>query len=266
MSKLPVSVYIITLNEEANITRLISQLADFDEIVLVDSGSTDKTILLAGKFPNVRIFYRQWTGFSDQKNYALSLCRNQWVLNLDADEELGPGYMAAIADMVDNNSADALESRRILYRHGRIPRNFFKDDILVRFFRKSCGHYEAARVHEKLTIVGDIQSSDAVLYHFEDLSFTQRIAKSNQYSQLKAEDKFEQGKKCSLIVLVLVFPFSFLRCYLLKGCILDGAEGLLTSMNHSYYNFMKYAKLWELQREHKALPENQPSGKVKHAH
>lgn len=246
MQTLPISVYVITLNEEKNIGRLLSQLTMVDEIVLVDSGSTDQTVGIARRFPNVTVYYRQWTGFSDQKNYALGLCRNEWVMNLDADEEIGPGYLEAAGELLENSDADALQSRRILYRHGRKPRNFFKDDTLVRFFRKSCGRYAPARVHEKLVIDGRIKTTDAVLLHHENLSFSQRVRKSNQYSELKAQDKFDQGRQASFLILLLVFPFSFLRCYLIKGCLLDGCDGILTSMNHAYYNFMKYAKLWEL--------------------
>jgi hypothetical protein len=158
-----------------------------------------------------------------------------------------PGY-SILKTLIQHDDADALQSRRKLLRWGKAPRTLMPDDVLIRFFRRGMGHYPAARVHERLAIRGTVKDSTALILHHENLSFSERIQKSNQYSQLKAEDKFAQGKHCTLAHLLLAFPLSFVNCYLAKGCILDGADGVLTSMNHAYYNFMKYAKLWELQK------------------
>jgi glycosyltransferase involved in cell wall biosynthesis len=243
---LPVSVYLITRNEAANLQRLLPQLQDFAEIIVVDSGSTDDTVQIAQGFANAKVSFRAWTGFSDQKSHALSLCTQPWVLNLDADEALTPELLSAMKSLIAEDSADALQCERILLRWGKRPRNFSKKDILIRFFRRGCGHYEAAKVHERIEITGRIRSTDAQMLHYENLTFGERMAKSNQYSQLKAEDKFAKGARCTIWHLLLVFPLSFLSCYLGKGFFLDGGEGVLTSMNHAYYNFMKYAKLWEM--------------------
>jgi glycosyltransferase involved in cell wall biosynthesis len=241
-------VYLITLNEAANLQRLLPQLAAFSEVVIVDSGSGDGTQEIASTFANVKLFHRDWSGFSDQKNYALSLCSEEWVLNLDADEELTDAYLAALHEVLHGGAYDALRTRRKLLRWGRAPRDFFKDDVLIRLFRKRCGHYPPARVHEKLEILGRVYDSNAHFLHHENLTFTQRIRKANQYSELKALDKFAQGKRASLWQLLLIFPWRFLQCYLLKGCCFDGGDGLLTSMNVAWYHFMQYAKLWELQK------------------
>jgi len=242
----PVSVYLITFNETDNLRRLLPQLRGFREVVIVDSGSTDDTRKVADSFPNVHFYERVWTGFSDQKNYALSLCSQEWVMNLDADEELTPAYLEEMYSLLGSTDFDALETRRKLLRWGRAPRTFMQDDVLVRFFRKQCGHYSYARVHEKLVISGRVKSSGVYFLHHENLSFTRRIEKSNQYSELKARDKFSQGKRVTLLHLILIFPLRFLQCYLGKGCCMDGVDGLLTSMNVAWYGFMQYAKLWEL--------------------
>ncbi|HTQ99697.1 MAG TPA: glycosyltransferase family 2 protein [Candidatus Acidoferrum sp.] len=252
MNTIPVSVYIITLNEAANLRRLLPQLAEFDDIVVVDSGSKDTTEAVARSFANVRFYYREWTGFGDQKQYALTLCRNEWVLNLDADEEPTPEYLTVMKQTVAANDCDALRSRRILLRWGRKPRDFMKEDLLIRLFRKNCGHYLPVKVHERIHIDGRIKHTTAALLHFENLTFTQRMHKSNQYSQLKAQDKFAKGHRSTWLHLVFAFPVGFLQCYFGKGCFLDGADGLLTSMNFAYYTFMKYAKLWELQQHRRA--------------
>ena len=256
---IPVSVYIIALNEEANLRRLLPQLTSFLEVVIVDSGSQDLTADVARLFPNVRFMSREWTGFSAQKAYALSRCRCEWVLNLDADEELTPEYFAAMHEVVRGGEFDALESRRKLLRWGRAPITFMKDDVLIRLFRKDCGQYLPVKVHERIVIRGKIKHTDTYFLHHENLSYTQRIQKSNQYSQLKAEDKFANGSRCTILHLLLSFPVAFLACYLGKGCFLDGSAGVLTSMNHAYYNFMKYAKLWELNRLAAMSTANSPA-------
>jgi len=249
---LPVSVYVITLNEAENLRRLLPQLSGFDEVVIVDGGSTDATRKVACSFPNVHFYMRAWSGFSDQKNFALSLCSHDWVLNLDADEELTSPYLAEMHTLLQDGNFDALQTRRKLLRWGKVPRTFMKDDVLIRFFRRQCAYYPSARVHEKLQINGRVKASEVHFLHHENLSFNQRIAKSNKYSELKALDKFSQGKQVSLLHLVLVFPLRFLQCYLGKGCFMDGVDGMLTSMNVAWYGFMQYARLWELNRRAQA--------------
>jgi glycosyltransferase involved in cell wall biosynthesis len=253
MSTIPVSVFIITLNEECNLLRLLPQLSTFAEVVIVDSGSSDRTEAVANSFANVRFSRRDWTGFGDQKQHALSLCRSEWVLNLDADEEMTQQYRDVLLQTVEENAFDALESRRVLLRWGKKPRGAGKDNILIRLFRKSCAHYTAVKVHERIVIEGRIKTTQAALTHHENLSFGQRMQKSNQYSQLKADDKFAKGHRSTVLHLVLIFPLAFIQCYLGKGCFLDGCDGFLTSMNFAYYNFMKYAKLWELQHQPQAV-------------
>jgi glycosyltransferase involved in cell wall biosynthesis len=245
---IPVSVYIITLNEAANLRRLLPALSDFAEVVIVDSGSKDATRAVAESFANVRFSHRDWSGFGEQKQHALTLCSSEWVLNLDADEELTPDYLAELHKTITANDCDALQSRRTLLRWGKRPRGFGKDDLLIRLFRKRCGHYPPVKVHERIIIDGRVKETSAELLHHENLTFGERMQKSNQYSQLKAADKFAKGKRSTWLHLVLAFPVAFIQCYIGKGCFLDGSDGILTSMNFAYYNFMKYAKLWELQQ------------------
>lgn len=249
MARIPVSVFMITLNEELHLQRLLPQLADFDEVVIVDSGSSDRTPAIARGFANVRFSSHPWQGFGRQKQHALGLCRNEWVLNLDADEELTDGYRQELLDCLRRDDADALESGRRLLRWGKAPRNFMKQDVLIRLFRKSCGNYTDVKVHERILVSGRIRSTKAHLLHHENLSYVQRVQKSIHYSALKAEDKSGRGASCTFLHLVLAFPLAFIQCYLFKGCFLDGCSGLLVSMNHAWYSFMKYANLWELQQQ-----------------
>jgi glycosyltransferase involved in cell wall biosynthesis len=246
--KIPVSAYIITLNEANNIGACLDRLVEFDEVILVDSGSTDGTVELASQYENVKASFHQWSGFSEQKAHALSLCRNDWVLNIDADEILTDKYLEEVIRVVGENKVDALESNRTLYRWGKIPKRFGGDDRLIRLFRKSAGHYEPRRVHEGISIEGKVEKTNATINHLENLTYSQRIDKSNKYSQAKAEDKFEKGNGVSVLTLVFVFPLTFIQYYFFKGYFLGGVDGLLTSFNAAFYNFMKYAKLWEFKK------------------
>ena len=244
--KLPVSAYIITCNESENIGACLDRLVEFDEVILVDSGSTDGTVEIAGQYENVKSSHRDWTGFSDQKSHALELCDNEWVLNIDADEILSDEYLDDVRRVVSQNRVDALESSRVLRRWGTEPKSFETRDRLIRLFRKSAGHYKPRRVHECISVNGVIEKTDSVIEHFENLTYTQRIDKANRYSQAKAEDKFEKGDRGSIFILIFIFPVSFIQSYIFKGNFLDGVDGLLSSMNTAYYKFLKYAKLWEL--------------------
>ncbi len=244
--KLPVSAYIITRNESENVGACLDRLVEFDEVILVDSGSTDGTVEIADQYENVKSSHRDWTGFSDQKSYALELCNNEWVLNVDADEILSDQYLDDVRRVVSANKVDALESSRVLRRWGIEPKSFETRDRLIRLFRKSAGQYKPRRVHESISINGVIEKTDSVIEHFENLTYTQRVDKANRYSQAKAEDKFEKGDRGSVFILICIFPVSFIQSYLLKGNFLDGVDGVLSSMNTAYYKFMKYAKLYEL--------------------
>lgn len=250
---IPVSVYIITLNEAEKLPGLLSQLAAFSEVVIVDCGSTDRTAEIARKFANVNFSFRAWTGYSEQKAYALSLCSNAWVLNLDADEELTPEYVQEILNTLNDGESVAMESPRILYRWGRRSNNFSRGNRLVRLFRKDCGYYEARRVHERITVRGKIRRTSAPLIHHQNMNITEAIEKLNKYSQLKALDKHDKGSYFSTFIMLLIFPVTFLQHYLLRGFFLDGQDGLISSVNIAYYHFMKYAKLWEL--EHHKVTE-----------
>lgn len=242
-----VSVYIITLNEAGRIHSLLNQLRPFREVIVVDCGSTDQTGEIARSFPNVKFFHRNWSSFSEQKAYALSLCQCEWVLNLDADEELTEAFIAEIRSTVATGNCDALESRRNVYRWGRRSPYFTKDNWLIRFFRKDKGHYEPRRVHERISITGSVRRTEAVIIHHQDMTLDDLVKKLNLYSQLKAMDKYENGSRANFLLLLFIFPLTFLQHYLLKGFFLGGIEGLTGSVNIAFYNFMKYAKLWEMQ-------------------
>ena len=246
--KIPVSIYMIVLNEEANIAAALERMTEFDEVIIVDSGSRDRTVEIADGYPNVKTSFHHWEGFAAQKAHAMSLCRNEWVLNIDADEILTDAFIEEVRRVVAANEVDALESTRTLYRWGKRPRHPGGTDRLIRLFRKSAGHYPERRVHESISIDGKVARTEATILHNENLTYTERVAKSNRYSEARARDKFDKGDRVSLPTLLFIFPLTFHQHYFLKGHFLDGVDGLLTSMNAAWYAFMKYAKLWEMRR------------------
>lgn len=246
-NKIPVSVYIITLNEAENLCRLLPQLKAFQEVIIVDCGSTDDTESVARRHPNVKWLTRAWSSYSEQKSYALSQCNNEWVLNLDADEELTTAFLEEIAATILDPDCIALESCRLEHKWGRRSNNLALDKRLIRLFKKRHGFYEPRRVHERVTVNdGKIRKTSAYLIHHQDMTYEEAIQKYNKYSQLRAMDKYEHGAHASLIVLLLIFPWTFVQHYIFKAYFLAGMEGWINSMNMAFYHFMKYAKLWEL--------------------
>ncbi len=256
--QIPVSVYVITKNEEENIVSLLNNLQNFAEVIIVDSGSTDRTLELAAAYLNVKISFNEWSGFSEQKSHALSLCTLPWVLNLDADETLSESFINELLSFIKQDDFVALRSIRILLRWGRQPRSFGKPEKLIRLFKKECGYYESRQVHESISINGAIKESEAEILHHENLSYSQRIEKTVFYAKLKAQDKFNKGDKTNMLVVLFIFPLTFIRTYLFKGHFLDGFGGVLTSVNVAFYNYMKYANLWDMNKRAQRTinPEN----------
>ena len=157
--QIPVSVYVITKNEEENIVGLLNNHQNFAEVIIVDSGSTDRTLELAASYPNTKISINEWPGFSEQKAHALSLCRFPWVLILDADETLSDTLIDELISFIKQDHFVALRCKRILLRWGRQPRSFGKAEKLIRLFEKESGHYESRQVHESISISGPIKET-----------------------------------------------------------------------------------------------------------
>lgn len=250
---IPVSVYVITKNEEANISRLLDNLQRFAEVVIVDSGSSDRTLEIAESYENTQVSFNQWPGFGEQKAHALSLCTYPWVLNLDADETLSDSLIEELEAFIAQDNYVALQSTRLLLRWGRQPRSFGGVEKLIRLFKKNCGYYESKQVHESISIDGAIKETSAAILHHENLSYSERIEKTVFYAKLKAQDKFNKGDKTNMFIVLIIFPFSFIRTYLFKGHFMDGFGGVLTSVNVAFYNYMKYSNLWDL---HKRAQKN----------
>ena len=254
---IPCSVYIVTLNCGEWLQQTLESITEFDEVVILDSGSTDDTYDIAQKFKNVRIFHQDWLGYAKQKSVALEQCRNPWVLNLDGDEVLSLDLKNEIINFINLDTGDALIIPFNDAFLGVPNHNLTKKHAKVRFFRKECGQYDLTnQAHESVIIDGKVSRAYYDIYHYGENSIHFTVEKSNQYSSLKAHEKLKKYKKPSLVKLLLVMPATFLKSYIIRRNFLNGWRGFIGSVINAFYAFSKEAKLFEYH-----LKNNQRPGK-----
>ncbi len=246
------SVYMITKNEERFVGDTLELLRDFDEVIVVDSGSTDKTPEIAKSFPNVKFFHHDWPGFARQKQWALEQCSNEWVINLDADEHVQPELLKEIQRVVEENKTDGLFFAMSDVFMGR-PCRLWKIAGRLRCFRKSCGAYDLTNeVHEGIIFTGkSTEKTHAAMLHYGIPDVATAIPKQNHYSTLKAQEKFKKGKRTTPLKMLTIFPYTFFVQYFLKANYRDGWAGFIRTMMASNYAFMKEAKLMDEWRKAK---------------
>ena len=243
---IPCSVYIVTLNCGAWLQDTLESVKDFSEVIILDSGSSDDTYAIAQSFPNTKITHQDWQGYAGQKTLALAQCKNDWVLNLDGDEVLSPELKAEIESTIKTNQIDALITPINDVFLGVPNSKHTKKHAKVRFFRKSKGQYDLEnKVHENVIVDGQSVRAEGDIYHYGESSIFVKVEKNNQYSNLKAAEKFQKGKKPSLLKLSLVMPVTFLKSYFVRRSCLNGWRGFVNSMINAFYAFLKEAKLFE---------------------
>ncbi len=241
--KIKASVFIVTLNEEANIGRVLASCKEFDEIIVVDSGSTDETLTIAKNF-NVKIVHNDWPGYAAQKEYAMSLCSNEWVLNLDADEELTPELKIKFKEIMDDGKYDSVRCQRKDYFMGSFFSELTKKQNNCRFYKKDVATFDQSRLaHERADISGNQIFVKEAFNHYGYSDIESITTKNNIYSSLKAKEKFLKGKKGSFLKLLISFPAFFIKTYLLQRYLFSGYRGFIISILTAYYMFIKEAKL-----------------------
>ncbi len=243
---IPCSVYIVTLNCGAWLQDTLESVQDFSEVIILDSGSSDDTYAIAQSFPNTKITHQDWQGYAGQKTLALAQCKNDWVLNLDGDEVLSAELKAEIERTIQTNQVDALITPINDVFLGVPNSKHTKKHAKVRFFRKSKGQYDLEnKVHENVIVDGQSVRAEGDIYHYGESSIFVKVEKNNQYSNLKVAEKFQKGKKPSLLKLSLVMPVTFLKSYFVRRSCLNGWRGFVNSMINAFYAFLKEAKLFE---------------------
>jgi glycosyltransferase involved in cell wall biosynthesis len=241
------SVAIITMNEEANLPACLESVRFAGDIVVVDSGSTDRTVPIAEQF-GCRVYVEDWKGDGPQKNSAIEKCLNDWVLVLDADERLSPEGKDKILEVLQSGSADAYSFRRKSIFHGRwIRSSGWWPDRVTRLFRKSRGRYIGIN-HGVWSTEGHVEKTDACIEHYSFTDYADMLKRLNNYSNLGAAELNGRNVRSSYLKAVSHGFFMFFRCFFLKRGFMDGMDGLVISLTKAGGSFFKYAKLLEMQR------------------
>lgn len=258
MDCLSLSVVIITLNEEANLARTLASVAWADEIIVLDSGSTDRTREVAESF-QANFFVEPWKGFAAQKNSALRKASGDWVLSLDADEEVEPALGQEIQQVLAlGPSANGFWISRKNFFLGRwIRHGGFYPDPKLRLFRRGTASFEDRLVHEDVRLEGPAAKLRNHLLHHAYPTLDSYLEHMNRYSSLGAQMvTASKGRAGFSFGDIVIRPhLTFIYNYFLRGGFLDGREGLLLHLYHAGYVSWKYAKAWELRRTNQSTSE-----------
>jgi glycosyltransferase involved in cell wall biosynthesis len=245
--RLPLSVVIIAKNEAERIEECLRSVAWAQEIVVIDSGSTDATCDIARRFTD-RVHFIPWQGFGPQKQVAVDLASHDWILNVDCDERVSPALAVEIRQILSLEAPQGAYSvpRRSFLGRKEIKYCGWSPDRTVRLFNRTKARYSDNIVHERVVTDGTIAACNGHLLHYSFTGLSPMLAKLNHYSDLSARQMFDQGRHCTLFDLSVRPLFAFFKTYLIKAGLLDGVEGLVISVTTAMLTFAKYAKLREL--------------------
>lgn len=249
-----ISAFIVCKNEAGNIRRCLESIKWCDEIVVIDSGSTDGTLEICAEY-RARVFQRPWPGYVAQKRFGLEQCLGEWVLNIDADEEVSPELRDEIRSMIVSDRAAQLNgmelSRVVFYLNRWWRKGGWYPEFRLRVCRRTATTWGGADPHERAIVEGTTTRLKGELRHFTYDNISDHVDRLNKHSSAAADTMFREGKRSSHMQLLLNPLSRFLKFYFLKKGFLEGFPGLLVACLESYYVFLKYLKLWEIQRSAK---------------
>lgn len=243
MTRPSLSAIIITKNEAQNIADCLKSVSFADEIIVVDSGSTDDTVKIAKQFTD-KVYVTDWPGYGAQKQRALTLATQEWVLSIDADERVTPELQQEIIATLQNTAFDAFEIRFHSEYCGKVIRfGDWSNDKQVVLFRRSKGRFASLLVHERIEIQGKVGKLKKHIHHlaFRDLSMV--LKKMNDYSTISAKQKLLNGVQGSLWKAITHGLWSFFRGYILRLGFLDGKEGFMLAVSNAEGTYYRYLKL-----------------------
>ncbi len=254
---LKVSVTVITLNEAEHIGAAIDSAAWADEIVVVDCGSTDGTADIA-RAKGVTVLSREWSGYVDQKNYAAERASHDWIFSLDADERVPPKLAAEIQALLSSEpSKHGYRVPRVTFHLGRwIRTTDLYPDFQTRLYDRRAARFRGNYVHESVAVDGPVGQLCHDLEHYSFRDLRDHLDRVNHYTTLAARQMREAGRRAGPLDLLVHPPAAFLRNFVLRRGILDGTAGFIISLVNAYSVFLKFAKLWELQRDPKSQISN----------
>jgi glycosyltransferase involved in cell wall biosynthesis len=243
------TVTVITWNEEERLRPCLESVTWADELVVVDAESADKTVQVAREFTD-RVWVRPWPGFAAQKNFALAQATGEWVLALDADEQVTAELREEVVRILraDGPADGYAVPRRNFFWGAWVRHGTLYPDWQLRLFRRGKGRFVERAVHESIRVEGRVERLGAPLLHHSYRSLEEFVRRSNRYSTLAAQEWARGGRPIRTPELVLRPLGRFLSMYLLHRGFLDGWRGLLLAALYAHYVFMRTAKAWELQR------------------
>ena len=249
-----ISATIITFNEAGNIGDACKSLGWADEILVVDSGSTDQTRQIAEDC-GARVLTKDWPGFAAQKQFAVAQAANDWIFSLDADERVSNELKASIAKLREDRSANLADgyriARRSFYQGRWIKGGGWYPDWQLRLFRKSRGRWEPRHIHESVKLDPDARveklSGDILHYSVRDSAHHHRMI-GERYAPLAAQQMFEGGRRTSALRIAAAAPAAFVSSYFLKGGFRDGVAGITIASFAAHHAFLKHVLLWEKQK------------------
>lgn len=246
-----ITAIIPTLNEEERIQNSLKSAEFADEIIVIDSYSTDNTVEIVTQ-SKARLLQRKFDDFSSQKNYAIDQASNDWIVWIDADEVLSPELQAEIKKVVENPKeyVGFYIYRVFFFKGKRMRYTGTQNDKLIRVFNRKFCRYEG-KVHEKIKAEGKLATLENRIMHYSYISFDRYIIKLNQHSALKAEELFEKGMLITPFHIIIKPIARFIKHYFVKLGFLDGFYGFIISFALSYGVLVRYIKLWNLKQKHR---------------
>ena len=240
------SVVIITKNEAHNIAGALESVSWASDVVVVDSGSTDKTVEVARRYTE-RVSTRAWEGYGAQKNYATGLAAHDWVLSLDADERVSPELVSEIREVLKRHpTMQGYRIPRTTHYLGRWMRSTdWYPDYQLRLYDRRVASWNARYVHESVAVDGTVGTLRSELQHHAYDGVADHLSTINHYTTLAAKQMAAEQRRAGWADLIAHPPLVFLRNYVLRMGFRDGVPGLIVSLMNSYYVFLKSAKLWE---------------------
>jgi len=242
----PISCCIVCYNEEQNIRRCLESVKWCDELVIIDSFSSDRTVEICQAYTS-RVIQRAWPGYVEQKRFALAQATHEWVLNVDADEEVSPELRDEIVAVLRRNdpAVDGFYVPRLVYYLGRWWWRGWYPGYRLRLFRKPKVRWGGVNPHEKVLLRGQADRLDGNLYHYTYEDISDHLQAINGLTEVAAREMALRGKSAG-VARMLLHPFwRFLRFYFLRGGIRDGMPGFFVAAISAFYVFLKYAKVWE---------------------
>lgn len=258
------SAAIITLNEERNIRDCLESVESLaDEIVVLDSFSTDRTEEICREYPKVRFCQNAFSGHVQQKNLAAEKCKGEWILSLDADERISGELQESISNFLGDGPSDEIAGAkfpRLTFHMKRPIRHCgWYPNARYRLFRKGRAHWGGENPHDKLILQGRGTALEGNLLHYSFVDLSDQVKTINSFSSIAALTRHQKGNKFHLWRLLLKPITKFLEIYLVKRGFLDGIQGLIIAVSSAYSSFLKEGKLFELDRLEGSAPSNLPA-------